>query len=550
MYSFPDRSNFKNHLTALIVTLVTTLLAHFPLLLSDSVMWDGTIIHKSLIDNDFSILSDWLTSERHPQRAWISWATRIFPDVVFGHKFFSFVSLWLGSYFLAASLELALGISLAESLIVAVITLVLPVYVLYFELVMTPYTVAFFFFWLGSYLLLRHMRTATAKMCVFTPLLIPAAAALFMAFCVESFLFFFFGILALACIELRKKGHRPKSILMASGIPGLFPILYISWVKTLTMPLPQLYGSYNRIGFPPDLHLIARAFKHSLHGILNGPLVILKNYLASASSVYTWIGVLIVSTAATCVIVAVLKRFLDAELFDTQHERTRQGHLLLSALLLLALALFPYAILGKFVTATGVGTRQGFLTHLPLALATYAIILPLFRLLKQRRMIAYMGIALFLLPCVFLTLYNQVLWQNRYIKYQGVIQGFRDLESLPEKIVILTDNTQFGYPEKLRFYEINWMLWRTFGNDSRMGLDSSDTEIEIPDLPFRKYSSMTHFDLPSESIPHHPKSSFVVESTADNDELKIYLNYYYARMRGQLPDYLRSLVSLKSGPTL
>ena len=50
------------------------LFCFWPLLLSDSVLWDSTIIHYSITTGDFDIIRDWLLSERHPQRAYISWA--------------------------------------------------------------------------------------------------------------------------------------------------------------------------------------------------------------------------------------------------------------------------------------------------------------------------------------------------------------------------------------------------------------------------------------------------------------------------------------------
>jgi hypothetical protein len=541
-------SQRREVIIGLLVTLFTTLLIHFPLLISDSVMWDGTIIHKSLVSGDFGIISDWLTSERHPQRAWISWATKIFPDVVFANKLFSFISLWLGSYFLAASTKLLFRISTADSLFISAITILIPVYVLHFELVMTPYTVAFFMFWLGTYFVLLHLQAAKRQLKIFTIFLVPAAATLFMAFCVESFLFFFYGILAVACFPAKTQDRSIKPMLMATSIPALMPVLYFLWVKTLPMPLGQIYGTYNRIAFPPDLLLIAKTTFQSLRGMATGPFALFAKEMNLTISIYSIWTLLLTATTAAFLFVQSFRTLPDSKILTTKQKQIEQIHLAFCAAFLLMLALLPYAMLGKFATSTGAGTRQAFLTPFPLALLCYLILLPCFQALNKHKIAGYSLLVISLTPFFFFNYFNQILWQNRYIKYQGIIQSFKNLATPPGKIVSLTDNTHLGYPEKLRFYEINWMLWQAFGTDSRLGLDSLEPDVEIPDIAFRKYYSMEGFDLPTHSIATYPKSQYLAKSASKHDELAVYWNYNLSRARGTTPQYLQTLVSLEETP--
>ncbi|MBZ0306240.1 MAG: hypothetical protein K8I82_09245, partial [Anaerolineae bacterium] len=149
---------FKPTRTDTLILLVTAFIVHGLLLLNDGVYWDGWMhVYWPIRENDWDTLYWTFDRWGYPIRAYQHWLVGHLPSLIFGHKLFTFVSI-----FLCALLVHHIGgksgyLSRRESLFIALLSMVYPAYQVAFELIMMPYNLSYVFFLLGV-LGMLHLR--------------------------------------------------------------------------------------------------------------------------------------------------------------------------------------------------------------------------------------------------------------------------------------------------------------------------------------------------------------------------------------------------------
>ena len=448
-----------------VVIVVSAVLIHGLLLLNDGVYWDGWLIYDVFLDKDWNDYYLWasemggLPIMHYFHRLLVV----IFPGVIFGYKLVAFLSITFSALFVYMICnELRLS-NRKENLFIALLSLSYPAFQVSVELSVNSYLVCYCLFLLACLLAIKSEGKGGIphyflRLC--------SLAFFILSFRINSLLVFYFGFLFILVFYIQRK-WRFLSVkdVFTKIVPRrldylLLPFLYWIIIKTV-FPSHGLYANYNKIVFSPLRIIYKYIFfaKNAVYAQLNDALVNLINMPV----------LLLLGLLATYCIYSIFS--LDEKVFFER--KLKPYSLFLFGFILLLLAIFPYAAVGKAPSIHGWNTRHALLVALPMAI----IIVSFGRILfgNKKGTISKIGfsfLVIFVLAFSISTITYYIAWQARWVKDRSVMTNLSDLNK-KEDISVFWINDQFplGGENNYRFYEWSSMFKTVWGDESHIGLD-------------------------------------------------------------------------------
>jgi len=152
---------------------------------------------------------------------------------------------------------------------------------------------------------------------------------------------------------------------------------------------------------------------------------------------------------------------------------------------LAVIAVTPYVLVGLYPTAEGWGSRHALLLGLPVAIVLVSVVRLVFS--QPRGRLSALGTAVtvsLLLGFILASAETYLGWEARWVKDQSVMANLAaDPNAKQYSIYWVTDRDRLGGERSYRFYEWGAILNQTYGGQSRIGLDTTDTP---PDFLVRR----------------------------------------------------------------
>jgi len=434
--------------------------AHGLLLLNDGVYWDGWLIHTYFRVGDWGSMWACFSESGLPQLAGFHWLIGYSPSPVVTYKVLVFLSV-VGAALLVYRIARLTGfVSRAESLFIALISLVYPAYQVTVELATAPYSVCYCLFLVAC---LLALRAETAERAMRLLLQGGAVVCFLLSFTINSLLAFYLGFLALLVIYTKRchdlTGFGAVTTVLSRRAPFLLlPVLY--WVVTRQLfPAQGLYIGYNQFVVSPRVLVeVARVFvttavyvpiKAAVLQLLRAPLL--------------WLPVMLLTYGLAGVV----------QTGERRHHRLAGSHVLLAVgLAILALGVFPYVVVGKAPAASGWLTRHALLVGLPVAVLLVAISRWIDvgrRRWSSRLRFTCLGMLVALLA--WSTVSSYVGWQARWAKDRSIMTNLPRLENAERISTFWIDDQLVIGSESYRFYEWSALFSEVWGGQSRIGLD-------------------------------------------------------------------------------
>jgi hypothetical protein len=139
------------------------------------------------------------------------------------------------------------------------------------------------------------------------------------------------------------------------------------------------------------------------------------------------------------------------------------------SVVIIIIGCFPYWILGLVPTFTEWSNRHQLL--LPLGFSIFISIVLLSFFDTNRKLIFYLIISI----CIFINLKNYVEFYLDWNKQNQLVQVIKSNPVIKENnYFIIRDNTSNAIDRKYRYYEWNGLFYRSFGDESRLGINEKD----------------------------------------------------------------------------
>ena len=452
-----DQAETRAH-TAIIV--LCAVVAHGLLLLNDGVYWDGWLIYWMLRERNWADLLYTFAQAGSPVTACGHWLMGSFPNAVFGYRMVAFVCIVLqGNLIYRIALRTNLLVPLG-ALCIAMFSVLYPAFQVGFELINLPYSVCLVLFLCGVWLALKpEQRCSIARRAI---MISGACASFFVSFTVNSLLVFYFGFLLLLRVVWRREGERvhaeARQFIVSEWHFVVLPFVY--WIgKKLLFPAHGLYAGYNTfvLSAKPILSSLATFFENAVFGQVNE---VVFNVLKHPAA---WGVVLIAVLWGYDAFKIESKQFLS--------DRRKAGWLLTFGLLLLLLAMVPYALVGKSPAPYGWTTRHALLVGLPMGITVTAAIGLVFTREGVLSRPGWVLLAVLFLGFSRLTVANYVEWQERWIKDRSIMVNLSRLPDAANYSVYWVDDQFPQFQESYRFYEWSSIFKAVWGGESRIGLD-------------------------------------------------------------------------------
>jgi hypothetical protein len=436
---------------------------HGPMLLMDGDYWDGRLLHSHLSNEDWPILQEWFDQAGLMGLYEFHRALGAFPDIVLAYRASAFLAIGL-----CAILVFLIGyksrlLSPTESLFVALIQLTFPAFRTSFSLILLPYLVAFLLFLLGAYVAVRsyygHGWTRYLSR-------VMSLVLFFFSYTTNSLLVFHFGFILFMIVLVR----RVESL---SAIAALrryvvrnvdFVVLPAAFwaVKELFFPRHGWYEGYNRI------ELAVRELGLGLVQFTANAVVIQMNETLVTLLALPVIWLLIV---AVTVFAYTKTRFGNAVTFESP---TSASGLVLFGVILLLLAMAPYALVRKIADVYGFETRFSVFISLGVGVVVVGVIKALFRTAAGR--ITHAGvIALVTLILAFSVsrVGTFVHWQARWVKDRSIELHLRNMPPSSASTYLIDE--EFPLAEEVAIapylvYDWSCMFEAAWGGETRAGL--------------------------------------------------------------------------------
>jgi len=432
------------------------------LLLNDGVYWDGWLIYTSLVEKSWHNIHSIFFEPGAPITAYFHWAMGYLPAMIFSYKLVAFLSITLfGILVYSICNELRL-LSRIESLFIALLSVSYPAFQASIELATIPYLAYYCLFLLACFLALRSEKAhGFPHYC----LRVGSLALWALSFTINSLLVFYYGFLLVLILHARYSRGISLKHVFTRFLPRrldyvLLPLLY--WVVARGFFPPHgIYSDYNQLSFSPwVMTAVYNAFvNNAVYAQLSNALKNLLNY-----PVFVLLILLGLLWACSTPLSGSI-RFLD--------KKVKSYALLLFGFVLLALAIFPYAVVDKAPSAQGWETRHALLVALPVAIILVAIT----RLALGDKTGSISRLGLFFLTILLLaftlsSINNYLSWQARWVKDQSIMENLSTLENTENVSVFWVDDQfQVGGEETYRFYEWSSIFKSVWGDESRIGLD-------------------------------------------------------------------------------
>jgi len=178
-------------------------------------------------------------------------------------------------------------------------------------------------------------------------------------------------------------------------------------------------------------------------------------------------------------------------------------------------ALIPYALVGKHVSTHGYETRHSLLAIFPLVIL---VVVLLQRFFSCR---PFIPICMAVIATAFF--YNEILWQNRFFKYEWTVSRLTSESPKLSKVVFFEDEADIGMLEYFRFYECNILLQKATGTSKYLGISENpvnynSTFVNNLSLKYNCCKQCLFFEEFNDTIPSQ-YSKVSLTSTGKNSEV-------------------------------
>jgi hypothetical protein len=509
-----------------IMLLLVALAAHWPLLFSDSTLWDDTMIANAVTSHDFGSLDSYFRMLGSPYGAGLHAVIGGLPGYVSVYKLLAFASLcvaMIGIFLLA----LQFGFALAEAFLIAAVASIYPFFSSWRQLIDLPYALGYAAFFTGMVVYFRDLRPpkpASLRMLLAVGLFAIALALL------SSNLVYIYGMFA--CVFLAS-GHAPwiRSSLTFAKENLLFLILPPVEFFAIRLAFPRTGRAVHYNEIQPDSGQVAKMMLVAPKRIVIDQLADLWSFVRHDTAFFALL--LVYAALAFAGIAIGIRRF------PTRRPTGKQLlGILVGAAVLFAAGVFPYAIVGKFMQINSYNDRHAILAMLPVAIG---IVMVLRFALRSDRAFRIAGLILLVLCCV-LQVRNYVLWQNRYVKYLAIAENLKGQEDRLQSIIVFDDQAELGERELLRGYEANWILKQAFQDERHIGFDAKLINKAAFDHARNDLERNVYMFQDAQFGPNSTRIDVLRETPLT--EPMIYCKYYLSGA-DERNAFLKSLVKLK-----
>ena len=495
---------------------LSTLLVYGASVFSEEILWDSLCIKNAVEGQHPELVTEMFRQAAQPFLGMIHALMLKLPHYLFFYKlivWFSILGAAIVIYKILVKLDL---FSPASSAMTAVITMIWPVYSIRFELIMMPAALCYFSFFVGvlSFQKFIEYREKRKWYYVSIPFFL-------LSYLIDSLIVFHYGVLfGFFLFYYVRSGVSVKKNLLdfirENILLLVLPALYFITVSLVFKKYGE-YSAYNILQpgnfFRPD-HLLNNAFV-GVKALIFDQLLVFKYMLTSEAGTFNY---LIPVSFALAFAIPFFMNFKS-----DPGARTRIILLLFFIALLFMFAIYPYAMIGYIQVAKGYKTRFALLASLPIALGIVALIN---HFLKKAWM-QYFCFAAVLFFCISLNLRNQLLWQNRYIKYLAIIEVLKkDPGVIKGNTVLLEDNTGIGMKVGYTIYDINWILKQVYGDESHFGMAFYEKRRYHEYMGnVAKYEYFSRFNIMKEYVENDSISTLKIYRSFDIPETRILLDF-------------------------
>lgn len=457
---FNDR---KGHL---ILIFTFSILAHGLLLLNDGVYWDGWLIYAAKFLDRWD-LTQGIYADRGglPVYTAFHWLMYWFPSFVFGYKLVAFLFILFSSLIIYQISRTVLK-NTQISFFIALIALTYPANQASVELIVIPYLLSYFLFWLGCYLLVKDQWGDNPSYL----LKVSAVASLVLSFRMYSLLVYFYGFLfflfLVEWIQTPKKDYLTVLVnfVRNNGIYLVLPVIF--WILNLWLFPPK--GAYEHsdqfIWGAAMFPLAATYFENALIGQIGASI---RNITSPVIGLIVFIGAF------------VFAKSMRVE--RTKESSTRKNLplvLLLGGFLLFLAGLVPYVAVGRSTQLEGWSTRNAILVALPISMMLVGVLSWFAQKEAQANAKKLSRIVVFILAALTLLFTAEsvkyyLFWQLRAIKDNSVVSNLRFLQNevSDTSVLFVYDDIRVGGETKYRPHEYFGMFALAWPDKERIGID-------------------------------------------------------------------------------
>lgn len=419
-------------------------LAHGLSLLNRGLYWDDWVFWQQ----DRAVVAE---AAREMGSTWPSAINELFFYGQWGitlNRALTFGSLLLAAFLLYQVLRRLPGIERDTAMWIAALFGVFPAFESRIALVMVGYPLSVLLFMTALWLLARSPLPPRSPSRV-------AAALLFMASFRTGSLLVFFAVVPVVLLLLDPPvTWRPVPVLrrlLRYADLLVLPVAY--WVITRVWFVPTgLYAGYNTPG-ADTTGIVA--------GLLEGVWIVLRDPFIKAWTALGFTAPLATAGLGAGVAVAGWMRW--------PLQSTRRWHLLLAAgLVLVVLAVAPYAAVGKVPTSLEWDTRYHLLVPFGAAFILVALAAAASRRIRIASTVSSAVLAVAVLGSVAVHVHSYIRFERDWLKQEAMMEAFRGSETVEDaRFLLLQDGTADLDATSRLFYEYSGMLTEVFGDQSR-----------------------------------------------------------------------------------
>lgn len=455
------------------IILFAALACHFPLFLSDALIWDGKMVAHWAALGRIDWFARWFGEVGVPFWTFLHGVFSIFPDPALAHRIIGFGCL-IGIGVIVYEISVLLKVfSALESLLLGVFIVTSPCCQLWGQPAIFQYVFCPLLLLLGGLVTLRYQVKSGG---------IPWHVRLFvhalflLSFVVLTMLIYYQAILLLIVVvawnqNAVKSGFKLCQVLVKKLDFILIPILFYFFQSNFWKP-SGAYANYNI----PELSM-PQIFETFSYAIKNGAWNLFKDAFDIVPD-----GVLGYGVTFICLLM--ISRWLVRCNFPVSCLKGSEWKILAFALLLFFLAVFPFALIGRQFYTHGWGTRYSINLMIPLGL----LLVLLFRWLVGKEQI---NILRFGLPCLLLMVFGfsyvqwkaYASWQTLACKEKSIVLHFQSQPNYKDYSV-LTIVDDYEISETIEHYPT--VVWTYLFAQDKMPPDK---------LAFEQISNALHYSF-------------------------------------------------------
>lgn len=467
-------------------------LVHGLLLLNTGVYWDGWIIYGASLNRSAKSVIELFYEAGNPIVGHFHAILQQLPlPLIFSYKFVGFISIIVSGLLTYRILTQFCRFTSLEAGFVVLASSTYPAFKVGVEISIIPYLLCYALFVVGAVLVLaaeagssirRKLNYLAALVCFALSFNLPSLISLYLAF---------FPILWINSPRYGSTARRVYSFFRKFELFLLLPLVFI-WVRSLAWQPSGQYVDYNRINLNfQQVYRSAGIFVRNsvLEPFLGiGTTIKLLPLIVSLSLVALLIAALFIGRAPVLPYSGTVRQSSERDL--TWRNVLGLGFY---AFLVFALAILPYALVGKPATVSGWDSRHAFLIGLPVGLALLAVARAFHHIFGKKILWLSASVGLVLIAAFSVRTAEIYLdWQFRWIKDQSFIHALRARPSIINQNVsyafvhdkYLVNNQQYLY------YEYNGMFKLAFGRERLIGnpqVETTNLRLLAEKLPWPRY---------------------------------------------------------------